>query len=81
MTSAGNELGSLRLPVRTVELCKEFQEEAHSVALHPTALFVLVGFSDKLRLMSVLVNDIRLFREFTVRGCRQVSCPCACACT
>lgn len=81
MTSAGNDLGSVRLSVRTVDLCREFQEEAHSVALHPTALFVLVGFSDKLRLMSVLVNDVRLFKEFTVRGCRQVSCPCACACT
>eukprot|EP00066_Takifugu_rubripes_P026110 XP_011615376.1 PREDICTED: LOW QUALITY PROTEIN: cilia- and flagella-associated protein 57 [Takifugu rubripes] len=56
---------------KTVDLCKEFQEEAHSVALHPTALFVLVGFSDKLRLMNILVNDIRIFKEFTVRGCRQ----------
>lgn len=63
-----------------MDLCKEFQEEAHSVALHPTALFVLVGFSDKLRLMNILVNDIRTFKEFTVRGCRQVSCACLRTC-
>lgn len=58
---------------RTVDLCKEFQEEAYSVALHPTGLFILVGFSDKLRLMNLLINDIRIFREFTLRGCREVS--------
>ncbi|XP_074529308.1 cilia- and flagella-associated protein 57 [Halichoeres trimaculatus] len=56
---------------RELELYKEFQEEAHSVALHPTGLFMLVGFSDKLRLMNLLIDDIRTFKEFTVRGCRE----------
>lgn len=56
-----------------MDLCKEFQEEAFSVALHPTGLFILVGFSDKLRLMNLLISDIRIFKEFTVRGCREVS--------
>lgn len=55
-----------------LELYKEFQEEAYSVALHPTGLFILVGFSDKLRLMNLLIDDIRTFKEFTVRGCREV---------
>lgn len=55
-----------------LELYKEFQEEAYSVALHPTGLFLLVGFSDKLRLMNVLIDDIHTFKEFTVRGCREV---------
>uniref|UniRef100_H3CPL1 Cilia and flagella associated protein 57 n=1 Tax=Tetraodon nigroviridis TaxID=99883 RepID=H3CPL1_TETNG len=56
---------------KTVDLCKEFQEEAFSVALHPTGLFILVGFLDKLRLMNLLISDIRIFKEFTVRGCRE----------
>lgn len=55
-----------------LELFKEFQDEAYSVALHPTGLFILVGFSDKLRLMNLLIDDIRTFKEFTVRGCREV---------
>ncbi|KAM6962429.1 cilia- and flagella-associated protein 57-like [Aplochiton taeniatus] len=55
----------------TLELYKEFQEEAFSIALHPSGLFVLVGFSDKLRLMNLLIDDIRSFKEFTVRGCRE----------
>ncbi|KAJ8367313.1 hypothetical protein AAFF_G00320970 [Aldrovandia affinis] len=54
-----------------LELHKEFQEQAFSVALHPTGLFVLVGFCDKLRLLNLLIDDIRTFMEFTVRGCRE----------
>lgn len=57
---------------RALELYKEFQEEAYSVALHPTGLFILVGFSDKLRLMNLVIDDIRSFKEFTVRGCKDV---------
>ncbi|XP_075952842.1 cilia- and flagella-associated protein 57 [Anarhichas minor] len=56
---------------KLLELYKEFQEEAHSVALHPTGLFILVGFSDKLRLMNLLIDDIRTIKEFTVRCCRE----------
>ncbi|XP_069559333.1 cilia- and flagella-associated protein 57 [Brachyistius frenatus] len=56
---------------KVLELYKEFQEEAHSVALHPSGLHILVGFSDKLRLMNLLIDDIRTFKELTVRGCRE----------
>ena len=57
----------------SLELYKEFAEEAYSIALHPSGLYVLVGFSDKLRLMNLLIDDIRTFKEFTIRGCREVS--------
>uniref|UniRef100_A0A3Q1ITP4 EML-like second beta-propeller domain-containing protein n=1 Tax=Anabas testudineus TaxID=64144 RepID=A0A3Q1ITP4_ANATE len=56
---------------KALELYKQFQEEAYSVALHPTGLFILVGFSDKLRLMNLVIDDIRTFKEFTVRSCRE----------
>ncbi|XP_037831258.1 cilia- and flagella-associated protein 57 isoform X3 [Kryptolebias marmoratus] len=56
---------------KELELYKEFQEEAYSVALHPTGLFILVGFSDKLRLMNLVIDDIRSFKEFTLCGCRE----------
>ncbi|CAH8509372.1 unnamed protein product [Schistosoma turkestanicum] len=56
-----------------LELTKSFVEEVYSVALHPTGLFLLVGFSDKLRLMNILLDDLRIFREFTIRGCRECS--------
>ncbi|XP_076829140.1 cilia and flagella associated protein 57 [Brachyhypopomus gauderio] len=54
-----------------LELYKDFQEESYSVALHPSGLFILVGFSDKIRLMNLLIDDIRTIKEFTVRGCRE----------
>ncbi|KAJ3219703.1 Cilia- and flagella-associated protein 57 [Dinochytrium kinnereticum] len=53
------------------ELCKYFPEEAYSVSLHPSGLYLLVGFSDKLRLLNVLMDDFRLFKEFSIRGCRE----------
>ncbi|CAH8666324.1 unnamed protein product [Dicrocoelium dendriticum] len=55
----------------TLELSKQFAEEAYSIALHPTGLYILVGFSDKLRLMNLLIDDIRTFQEFPIRGCRE----------
>lgn len=56
-----------------LELYKEFAEQAYSIALHPSGLYILVGFSDKLRLMNLLIDDIRTFKEFTIKGCREVS--------
>jgi cilia- and flagella-associated protein 57 len=55
----------------TSELVKYFAEESHSVAIHPSGLYILVGFSDKLRMMNLLIDDIRPFREFTIRGCKE----------
>uniref|UniRef100_F6PN18 Cilia- and flagella-associated protein 57 n=1 Tax=Ornithorhynchus anatinus TaxID=9258 RepID=F6PN18_ORNAN len=54
-----------------LELYKEYQEEAYTISLHPSGLYTLVGFADKLRIMNVLIDDIRPFKEFTVRGCRE----------
>ncbi|XP_053248726.1 cilia- and flagella-associated protein 57 isoform X3 [Podarcis raffonei] len=55
----------------TLDLYKEYQEEAYALSLHPSGLYVLVGFADKLRLMNLLIDDIRTFKDFTVRGCRE----------
>ena len=56
----------------TLDVAKEFQEEAYSVAIHLSGLFLLVGFSEKLRLMNVLIDDIRPFKEIMIRSCREV---------
>lgn len=55
----------------SLDIYKEFQEEAYSVALHPSGLFVLVGFSEKLRLLNILIDDVRVFKEIAIRGCRE----------
>lgn len=57
---------------KTLELCKFFPgEESFSVAFHPSGLHVLVGFVDKLKLMNLLMDDIRLFKNFNVKTCRE----------
>lgn len=56
----------------TLELFKEYQEEAYTISLHPSGHFIVVGFADKLRLMNLLIDDIRPFKEYSVRGCKEV---------
>jgi len=55
----------------TCEALRTFTEEAHSVAFHPSGTMLLVGFSDKLRLFSLLMDDMRLVRELAVKNCRE----------
>lgn len=55
----------------TCELLKFFNDEPLSVSLHPSGLYILVGFSDKLRLLNVLMDDVRLVREFAIRACKK----------
>ncbi len=55
----------------TLEGMKYFTEEPYSVAFHPSGLHILVGFNDKLRLMNLLIEDIRPFKEFPVKACRE----------
>ncbi|XP_065602497.1 cilia- and flagella-associated protein 57 [Cyrtonyx montezumae] len=57
----------------TLELYKEFWEEAYTVALHPTGLFCLVGFSDRLRFISLLYDNMHVFKDFPIRKCGECS--------
>ena len=54
-----------------VELMKTFAEEAYSISFHPSGLMVLVGFADKMRLMNLLMDDIRAFKQFPIKACRE----------
>lgn len=56
---------------KTTELVKLFTEECFSVALHPSGTLISGGFADKLRLMSILMDDFKLIKEFPVRSCRE----------
>ncbi|GMH77228.1 hypothetical protein TrST_g6546 [Triparma strigata] len=54
-----------------LEFFKQFNEDPLSVAFHPSGLHLLIGFADKLRLMNVLMDDIRPFREVSIKMCRE----------
>lgn len=55
----------------TSELVRYFVEEPNCVSIHPSGLYVLVGFNDKVKLMNLLIDDLRTFKEFPIRGCRE----------
>lgn len=57
---------------KTLDLKAEFQEVPQCIALHPSGLHVLVGFTDKLRLMNLLMDDIRGYKEFVIKSCSEV---------
>jgi WD40 repeat protein len=41
-----------------------------TVALHPLGYFLAIGFADKFRVFHILMNELQLFREFSIRGVR-----------
>lgn len=57
----------------SLELYKKYLEDIHGLSLHPTGLFIIVGFSDKLRFLTILMDDFATTREFPVRNCKLCS--------
>jgi len=53
-------------------MLKQYNEDISSVALHPMGLFCLIGFTDKLRFMSILIDDLLPMHEIAIRNCRTV---------
>eukprot|EP00941_MAST-03F_sp_MAST-3F-sp1_P005113 g5113.t1 len=53
-------------------LVQHFPDEALSVAIHPSSYHILIGFSDKLRLMNVLIDTMKASKEFPVKNCTEV---------
>jgi WD40 repeat protein len=53
------------------ELVKGFPEDMYCVALHPNGLHCAIGFTDKLRVYHILVDDLRLCLEVPIKGCKE----------
>lgn len=56
---------------KNLVISKTFKQDPLCVTMHPSGLNILVGFSDRVRLMNLLMDDIRTFKEFTMKGCRE----------
>jgi WD40 repeat protein len=56
----------------TIEVMRFFNEPPYSIAFHPSGLHILVGFSDNLRLCNLLMDEIRPFKDFPIKACREV---------
>lgn len=48
---------------------QKWQDDLFAVALHPTGLYAIVGFSDKLRFLTVMIDEFEITREFNIRFC------------
>ncbi|KAJ8608286.1 hypothetical protein CTAYLR_010208 [Chrysophaeum taylorii] len=70
-TSLDKTLRVWNLATHEAELCKHYAEDPFSVSFHPSGLHVIVGFSDKLRLINLLVDDARVSREVPIKACRE----------
>lgn len=57
---------------RTLEIDWTFNEEPYSVAFHPSGFHIVVGFSDKLRMMNVSNNVIRSYKDINMKNVREV---------
>lgn len=57
----------------SVILKKQFSDDITCISLHPTGLYCFVGFVDKIKLMSILLDDMITTRELKVSNCSQVS--------
>lgn len=55
-----------------IELVKKYQSEISALALHPTGLFVAVGFSNKLHLMEILLDTLKTVKSFDFPKCDEL---------
>lgn len=66
-----NTLRIWNFQTNELELLKVFPEDMFCVTLHPTGLHCAVGFTDKLRVYHILVDEIRVCLEVPIKNCRE----------
>ncbi|XP_050311353.1 cilia- and flagella-associated protein 57 [Anthonomus grandis grandis] len=71
--SSGKRDRSLKIwnyETNELELVQNFEDDIYSVALHPTGLYCVIGFTDKLRYMTIMIDDMITTKEFSIRSCK-----------
>ena len=62
----------------TLEICQQFSDEAYSVAFHPSGFHIIVGFTDRVKMMNVFPNatdprkKLKQFQTIPIKGCREI---------
>jgi hypothetical protein len=51
---------------------KHFEEKPLSLSFHPSGLHLIVSFSDKVRLMNILENELVHFKDLSIKNCYSV---------
>ncbi|XP_060739669.1 cilia- and flagella-associated protein 57-like [Tachysurus vachellii] len=69
--SKDNSVHIWNYKTNSLELHQQFPEEPNCISLHPNGLSILVGFSDKVLLMNLLVDQFRTVQEFDIHDCSE----------
>jgi len=56
----------------TLDICEVFNDEAYSVAFHPSGFHLIVGFTDRVRMMNVFSKSLKSFHVIPIKGCREI---------
>ena len=56
----------------TLDICYEYGDEAFSVAFHPSGFHIIVGFTDKVRMMNIFSKTLKPFQNIPIKGCRDI---------
>ncbi len=54
---------------RKQELCVRFAEVPTALALHPSGLYMLIAFPDKVKLCAITYDSIRPFKDLPIKNC------------
>jgi len=55
------------------ELCQGFQsDDPTCVSIHPSGTQIIVGLRERIRMYNIMVEELNLFRELPLKGCRQL---------
>ena len=61
----------------TLEICELFNDEAYSVAFHPSGFHLIVGFTDRVRMMNVFSTSssskgLKPYNTIAIKACREI---------
>ena len=56
----------------TAELCREFDDEANTVAFHPSGLHLVVAFKEKILMLNIFEHELVPFKEIHIKGCMEI---------
>lgn len=57
----------------TLDASQSFTEDTYSLALHPSGLHIVVGFSECIRMMNILDKSLVSYKTIFVKNCREIS--------
>ena len=55
-----------------LEIVEKYPDEAYSVAFHPSGFHLIVGFTDRVRMMNVFQKNLKSFHTIPIKGCREI---------